>query len=426
VNQTITRMSVADEALHMARRARQAQHHLQAMSEQDRTAGIRAAADMIAARQPQILAANAQDLDKARAAGRDDAFLDRLALTPARLESIVGALREVADSTDPIGETIEAWSPPNGIDIRQVRIPIGVLAVIFESRPNVTADAAALALRSGNAVILRGGSDGFASGLALVSAIRDALDQAGLPPDLVQHPQTTDRDFVGALLTGLDGHIDLVIPRGGRDLVQRVQSEARVAVLGHLDGICHAYVDASADADMARALVINSKMRRTGVCNAVECLLIDQSRLDDLWPLIGRDLAEAGCEIRADERARAVWPDAIAADEADWGREFLDAVIAVRTVDGLDDALAHIRAFGSGHTDLIIGDDAQTTERFLNSADSAVVMANATTGFSDGGEFGFGAEIGIATSRLHARGPVGARQLTTYKYQVRGQGQVRG
>lgn len=417
--------SILNLARDMAERAQSARRALSEMTTDQRDAGLRAAAAAIETDASAILAANARDIDRARSAGRPEAFLDRLALDETRLAAIVGAVRDVAGQTDPLGEVIDEWTAPSGVLIRQVRVPIGVMAVIFESRPNVTADAAALAIRSGNAVLLRGGSDSRESSLALVKAIRSGLAEAGLPVDLVQHPETTDRAFVGAVLSGLEGRVDLVIPRGGKDLVARVQSEARVAVLGHLDGICHAYIHADADFDRARALVLNGKMRRTGVCNALECLLIDASRIEDLWPQIAADLAASGCRIRADERARNAWPDAESSSEEDWGREYLDAVIAVRTVDGLGGALDHIARYGSGHTDLVISEDARTVETFLNSADSAVVIANATTGLSDGAEFGFGAEIGIATSRLHARGPVGARQLTTYKYQVRGSGQVR-
>ena len=409
----------------MASRARDAFHDLRAFSPEQRSAGLHAAASELENQSTIILAANSRDMECAKNANRPDAFLDRLRIDQTRLDAIIQTIRDIAAQPDPLGETMDEWSPPSGIDIRQIRVPIGVMAVIFESRPNVAADAAALALRSGNAVILRGGSNSHNSSRAIVSAFRDGLLFAGLPIDLAQHPDTTDRDFVGALLTGLGGQIDLVIPRGGRDLVARVQSEARVAVLGHLDGICHAYIHSAADFQTARALVLNGKMRRTGVCNALECLLIDRERLDDLWPLIADDLAKAGCRIKADKRARQSCQSAEPARDADWGHEFLEAVIAVRTVDGLDEAMTHILQYGSGHTDLIISEDQKTIEIFLNTIDSAVVIANASTGFSDGAEFGFGAEIGIATSRLHARGPVGARQLTTYKYQVRGKGHIR-
>lgn len=410
----------------MATQAQAARRTAETLPGAARTRAIEAAAEAMNTQRTQILAANAGDIERARTGGRPAAFLDRLELTQARLDGVIAGLRAIAAQPDPLGEVIEQWTAPSDVEIAQTRIPIGVLAVVFESRPNVAADAAGLALRSGNAVILRGGSDSQASSLAIVAAIREGIAAAGLPADLVQHPQTTDRDVVGALLSGLEDQIDLVVPRGGRDLVARVQSEARVAVLGHLDGICHGYVHASADPDMARALILNSKMRRTGVCNALECLLIDRAVLDTVWPDIAIALSEAGCELRADDDACKAWPKALAASEADWGREFLDAVLAVKTVDGLEGALAHIARHGSGHTDLIIAEDAAAIAGFRNRVDSAVVMVNASTGFSDGGEFGFGGEIGIATSRLHARGPVGARQLTTYKYIVSGTGQCRG
>lgn len=391
-----------------------------------RTQAIEAAADAISEHRAAILEANTGDIERARELNRPAAFLDRLQLTAERLDAVIAGVRAIARQPDPLGEVIERWTAPSGVDIAQTRIPIGVLAVIFESRPNVAADAAALALRSGNAVILRGGSDSQASSLAIVEAIRAGIAEAGLPADLVQHPDTTDRDVVGALLSGLDDRIDLVVPRGGRDLVARVQAEARVAVLGHLDGICHAYIHPSADPEMAREVVLNSKMRRTGVCNALECLLVDQACLDTIWPDIARSLSEAGCELRADKAAHEAFPAASAASPDDWGREFLDAVLAVKTVDGLEDALSHIDRYGSGHTDLILAHDTAPVTAFQNRVDSAVVLVNASTGFSDGAEFGFGGEIGIATSRLHARGPVGARQLTSYKYLVSGTGQVRG
>ncbi|WP_300530405.1 glutamate-5-semialdehyde dehydrogenase [Maricaulis sp.] len=410
----------------MADRACEARRAAEIRPAEDRTRAIETAAEAMHDQSGTILAANAEDLARARERGRPAAFIDRLELNQARLDGVIAGIRAIALQPDPLGEAIEQWSAPSGVDIRQTRIPIGVLAVIFESRPNVAADAAALAIRSGNAVILRGGSDSQASSLAIVSAIRDGLAAADMPVDLVQHPETTDRDVVGALLSGLNDRIDLVVPRGGRDLVARVQAEARVAVLGHLDGVCHGYVHASADAEMARTIIRNSKMRRTGVCNALECLLVDRDCLDTVWPQIARDLSADGCELRADEAAREAWPQAHAASNDDWGREYLDAILAVRTVDGLDSALDHINRYGSGHTDLIIASDEAAIRSFQGRVDSAVVLANASTGFSDGAEFGFGGEIGIATSRLHARGPVGARQLTTFKYLVSGTGQIRG
>lgn len=414
------------KAQQMGDRARAAAAALAGLDAAARTRGLEAAADALAADRARVLDANARDLSAAEAAGRPAAFLDRLRLDEARFDALVDGVRGVAGQPDPLGERIEAWTAPSGVEIEQVRTPLGVIAVIFESRPNVVADAAALAVRSGNAALLRGGSDSLHSALTICDALRRGLAEAGLPEDAVQHPPDADRAYVGAFLSGLDGAIDVLVPRGGRDLVARVQAEARVAVLGHLDGICHIYVDASADAQTAAGIVLNSKMRRTGVCNAAECLLVDASALDRLWPPIAEALSAAGCELRADPAARALFPDARAATEEDWGVEFLDAVMAVKAVDGLDGALDHIARHGSGHTDAIIAEDADRIARFLDAVDSAVVIANASTGFSDGGEFGFGAEIGIATSRLHARGPVGARQLTSFKYRVTGTGQIRG
>jgi glutamate-5-semialdehyde dehydrogenase len=412
-------------AMTMADRAQSARICAQQFQAADRDDALRAAARAIHDNAEAIYAANKRDLARYDEKAPNSATRERMVLDPSKLADICQALNDIANQDDVLGETIENWSTHGGVDIRQVRVPIGVLAVIFESRPNVAADAAALAIRSGNAVILRGGSDCQDTNQAMIGAIRDGLTGAGFPVDLVQGSPTTNRDFVGAVLTGLEGRIDLVIPRGGKTLVARVQAEARVAVLGHLDGICHAYLHSAADARMAQALVLNAKMRRTSVCNALECLLIDESRLHDAWPMIAAALEHAGCEIRADAQARAVWSTSKPAQDSDWGTEFLDAIIAVRTVSGLNEALAHIAQHGSGHTDMIITGDSETEERFLASVDSAVVISNATTGLSDGGEFGFGAEIGIATSRLHARGPVGAKQLTTYKYQLRGQGQIR-
>lgn len=419
-------MTVESLALEMAQRAQSARQAAANLPAEQRSAALSSVAAAMEAASDAILAANARDMETARANDRPAAFLDRLMLNEARLGDIAAAVRQIAAQNDPLGEVIEAWEAPSGVNISQVRVPIGVLGVIFEARPNVTADAAALAIRSGNAVLLRSGSDSLQSALALVSAIRRGLEAAGFPADLIQHPDTADRAFVGAMLSGLEGQLDLVIPRGGKALVARVQAEARIPVLGHLDGICHAYLHPSADPEMARAIILNAKLRRTGVCNALECLLIDRAAVATHWPMIAEALSDAGCEIRADETLRGAFPSSVAASDGDWGYEFLDAIIAARVVDGLEAAKAHIAQYGSGHTDLVLAGDAAVQEAFLNTVDSAVVMANASTGFSDGGEFGFGAEIGIATSRLHARGPVGARQLTSYKYVVRGQGETRG
>jgi glutamate-5-semialdehyde dehydrogenase len=379
----------------------------------------------IRARADQILTANARDLAAGRANGLSEPMLDRLALSPERLEGVAAGVEAVAAIPDPVGQEIARWTRPNGLDIARVRTPIGVIGVIYESRPNVTADAAALCVRSGNAVILRGGSDSFHSGLALQAAIAEGLAEAGLPETAVQMVPTPDRAAVGMLLAGLDRTVDLIIPRGGKSLVAWVQAEARVAVLGHLEGLCHTYVHAGADPEKARAVVLNAKMRRVSVCGATETLLIDAEVAPKLLPLIADDLEAKGCELRGDLRARSLVADMKPATEEDWVTEYLAPILAVRVVDGLDAAVEHIATHGSGHTDAIVTEDAAAADAFLARVDSAIVLVNASTQFADGGEFGFGAEIGIATDKLHARGPVGAEQLTTFKYVVRGTGQTR-
>ena len=409
----------------MGRRARAAARGLALAAPETRTAAIAGMASALRASADQVLAANAADLDDARAGGIAPAMMDRLALDPKRLDGVIAALETIAAIPDPVGVETARWTPANGLDIARVRTPIGVLAIIYESRPNVTADAAALAVRAGNAVILRGGSECLRSNLAIHAALVEGLESAGLSPDTVQMVTTRDRAAVGHILTGLDGAIDLLIPRGGRSLVERVKAEARVAVLGHLEGVNHVYVHASADPDMARAVVLNAKMRRVSVCGAAETLLIDRAVADALLPLIARDLSEAGCELRADPAARALLPQATPADEADWSTEYLQPILAVKVVDGLDAALDHVARYGSGHTEAIVAADEAAIERFLAEADAGIVLANASTQFADGGEFGFGGEIGISTDRLHARGPVGAEQLTSFKYVIRGKGQTR-
>ena len=405
--------------------ARESAEALRLATAEIRTRAIRGMAANIRKRADQILAANARDLEAARAAGLAGPMLDRLALDPARVKAIADGVEAVAGIPDPVGQEIARWTRPNGLDIARVRTPIGVIAVIYESRPNVTADAAALCVRSGNAAILRGGSESFHSALALHAAIVEGVTEAGLPAACVQMTPTADRAAVGMILSGLDRTIDLIIPRGGKSLVARVQAEARVAVLGHLEGLCHTYVHAAADEAKARAIVVNAKLRRVSVCGATETLLIDAEVAPRLLPPIAADLAARGCELRGDLRARSLVPDMLAATEADWGTEYLAPILAVRVVDGLDAAVAHIEAHGSGHTDAILTEDAAAAEAFANRVDSAIVLVNASTQFADGGEFGFGAEIGIATDKLHARGPVGAEQLTTFKYVVRGTGQTR-
>lgn len=409
----------------MGRRARAASRALALAGADARTRAITGMAEALDRRAEQVLAANASDLEAAKASGMAAAMMDRLALDRTRLDGVVRALRTIAAIPDPVGVETARWTPDNGLDIARVRTPIGVLAIIYESRPNVTADAAALAVRAGNAVILRGGSECLASNLAIYAALVEGLESAGLSPDTVQIVTTRDRAAVGHILTGLEGAIDLLIPRGGRSLVERVKREARVAVLGHLEGVNHVYVHASADPDMARAVVLNAKMRRVSVCGAAETLLIDQAAADTLLPLIARDLTDAGCELRADPAARVLVPAATAANDDDWSTEYLKPILAVKVVDGLDAALDHVARYGSGHTESIVASDEAAIERFLAEVDAGIVLANASTQFADGGEFGFGGEIGISTDRLHARGPVGAEQLTSFKYVIRGRGQTR-
>jgi glutamate-5-semialdehyde dehydrogenase len=372
-----------------------------------------------------ILSENRRDLENARARELKGSFLDRLTLDEARLDAMARGLEEIAALPDPVGQVMAAWTRPNGLAISRVRVPIGVIGIIYESRPNVTADAGGLCLKSGNAAILRGGSDSFHSSAAIVSCLQRGLDIAGLPRTVIQMVPNAERDCVGLMLEGLGGTIDLIVPRGGKSLVARVQQDARVPVFSHLEGICHVYVDKAADTEMAQRVVLNAKMRRTGICGAAETILIDRAAADrNLKPIIAT-LIDAGCEVRGDEACRAADPRVKPATEEDWSTEYLDAIVAMKLVDGVDEAMAHIAAYGSQHTDAIITGDAATAARFLNEVDSAIVLHNASTQFADGGEFGFGAEIGIATGKLHARGPVGVEQLTTFKYQVRGAGQTR-
>jgi glutamate-5-semialdehyde dehydrogenase len=372
-----------------------------------------------------ITAANAADMADAEKTGLPAAFRDRLRLDDARIGAMADGVAAVASLEDPVGRVLAAWSRPNGLFIERVAVPIGVIGVIYESRPNVTADAAALTLKAGNAVILRGGSDALRSAAAIHAALVRGLAATGLPADAVQLVPTRDRAAVGEMLKGLGGNLDVLVPRGGKSLVARVQDEARVPVFAHLEGNCHVYVDGAADLAMARAVVLNAKMRRTGVCGAAETLLVDRAVAGShLAPLV-EDLLAAGCEVRGDAATAAIDPRVKPATEADWATEFLDAIIAVRVVDGLDGALDHIASHGSHHTDAIVTADEAAARRFLAEVDSAIVLHNASTQFADGGEFGFGAEIGIATGRLHARGPVGVEQLTTFNYRVHGDGQTR-
>ena len=393
--------------------------------EGQRNAALNAMASALREAAPAILAANADDLADAKAAGQNAAFIDRLALDETRLAGVADAVESVAALADPVGRVLASWTQPNGLFFERVATPLGVIAVIFESRPNVTADAGALCLKSGNAAILRAGSDSFRTSSAIAAALQDGLEAGGLPRDAIQLVPTRDRAAVGAILTGLDGTIDVVVPRGGKSLVARVQSEARVPVFAHLDGNCHVHVDKAADLAMARAIVMNAKLRRTGVCGSAETLLVDAAcAATHLGPLV-RDLLDAGCAVRGDAATQAVDARVTAATEEDWATEFLDRIIAVKVVSGLDEAIAHVERYGSHHTDAIITADGEAAARFLAEVDSAIVLHNASTQFADGGEFGFGAEIGIATGRMHARGPVGVEQLCSFKYRVHGSGQIR-
>jgi glutamate-5-semialdehyde dehydrogenase len=409
----------------IGRAAREAAHALALAPREVKDTALKAAAEAIRRETPAILAANAKDVEAARAAGRIASYIDRLVLNETRVAAIAQGLEEIAALADPVGTVLADWTRPNGLRIQRVRVPIGVIGIIYESRPNVTADAGALALKSGNAAILRGGSDSHHSSLAIHAALAEGLGAAGLPATAIQYVETTDRDAVGHMLAGLDGAIDVIVPRGGKGLVARVQDEARVPVFAHLEGICHTYVDAAADLDMALSVAVNAKMRRTGVCGATECLLVDRSAPETYLPSLVGALIEAGAEVRGDAATQAADARVKAATPEDYGHEFLDAIIAVKTVDGVGEAIAHIARYGSQHTDAIITADAAVAQRFLAEVDSAIVLWNASTQFADGGEFGFGAEIGIATGKLHARGPVGVEQLTSFKYVVRGNGQTR-
>ncbi|MCC6890570.1 MAG: glutamate-5-semialdehyde dehydrogenase [Hyphomicrobiales bacterium] len=372
-----------------------------------------------------ILAANAEDVAAARATGTGGALLDRLSLDDKRVEAMAAGLDVVRALADPVGKVTERWTRPNGMTIERVQVPLGVVGIIYESRPNVTADAAALCLKAGNAAILRGGSESYRSNRAIHGALVAGIGEAGLPADAIALVPTRDRSAVGMMLAGLDGNIDVIVPRGGKSLVARVQSEARVPVFAHLEGNCHVYVDKAADLAMAKAIVLNAKMRRTGICGAAETLLVDRAAAaTHLRPLVTM-LLDAGCEVRGDEATRAVDARVRPASEEDWSTEYLDAIIATKLVDGVQGAITHIERYGSHHTDAIVTADQPAAERFLAEVDSAIVLHNASTQFADGGEFGFGAEIGIATGRFHARGPVGVDQLTSFKYRVRGTGQTR-
>jgi len=417
--------NVADVMGAIGTAARAAARELALASTAAKNAALGAAANALREKTPVILAANAKDIAAAKDAGRAAAFVDRLRLDETRLAAIAKSLDDIAELADPVGTVLAEWTRPNGLRIQRVRVPIGVIGIIYESRPNVTADAGALCLKAGNASILRGGSESHHSSLAIHACLVEGLTAAGLPQAAIQLVPTTDREAVGLMLKGLDGAIDVIVPRGGKDLVGRVQEEARVPVFAHLEGICHTYVDRGAALDMAVEVVLNAKMRRTGICGATECLLVDKGAHEDYLTELVKALLDAGCEVRGDAAAQKADPRVKPAEAGDWGREFLDAIIAVKTVDGLDEAIEHIARYGSQHTDAIVTECLGTAERFLRRVDSAIVLWNASTQFADGGEFGMGAEIGIATGKLHARGPVGVEQLTTFKYVVRGTGQTR-
>jgi glutamate-5-semialdehyde dehydrogenase len=411
--------------MEMGRRARTAAHVLALAPAVQKDEALAAMARALRQRAPDILAANAEDVAEAKNSGATSAFIDRLLLNDKRVDAMAAGLEAVCALADPVGTVMDTRVRPNGMRIERVRVPLGVIGVIYESRPNVTADAAALCLKSGNAVILRGGSESFRSARAIHAALLEGLRTAGLPEGAIALVPTRDRSAVGLMLSGLEGALDVIVPRGGKSLVARVRDEARVPVFAHLEGVCHVYVDRAARLDMAKTIVLNAKMRRTGVCGAAETLLVDRAvAATHLGPLV-RMLQDAGCEVRGDQTTRAVDDRVRPAMEDDWFAEYLDAIMAVRVVDGVDAAIAHIEHYGSHHTDAIVTDDAVAAEKFLGEVDSAIVLHNASTQFADGGEFGFGAEIGIATGRFHARGPVGVEQLCTFKYRVRGSGQIR-
>jgi glutamate-5-semialdehyde dehydrogenase len=409
----------------MGTKARAAAKALARADADQKTLALRAMAVHLRGASTQVLAANQIDLKNAAAKDLKGSFIERLTLTPQRIEAMATGIENVAKLADPVGRVLAEWTQPNGLVFNRVAVPIGVIGIIYESRPNVTADAGALCVKSGNAAILRGGSDSFESSRLIVAALRAGLADAGLDANAIQMVETTNRDAVGELLAGLGGTVDLIVPRGGKSLVARVQADARVPVFSHLEGICHVYVDRDGDLDMAEKVLINAKMRRTSVCGAAETLLVDAAIADKAMPHLIRALIKSGCAVRGDAVSMKVDAAVTAASEADWTTEYGEAIISARVVSGIDEAIAHIGRYGSQHTDTIITANSATAEKFLNEVDSAIVLHNASTQFADGGEFGFGAEIGIATGKLHARGPVGVEQLTTFKYKVRGNGQVR-
>ena len=409
----------------LGRSARQAARDLAMSAGAERNAALAAAAAALRAESAAIIEANGVDMAAARDKGLSNAMLDRLMLDEARVEAMAAGLESIASLPEPLGRAVAEWERPNGLRIQRVTVPLGVIGIIYESRPNVTADAAGLCIKSGNAVILRGGSESFHSSRAIHACLAEGLRKSGLPAEAAQMVPTTDRAAVGYLLSSMGKWLDVVVPRGGKNLIRRVQDEARVPVIGHLEGICHVYLHAAADPDTAREVALNAKMRRTGICGAAETLLVDREAAATLLPDVLGALADAGCELRGGAEVRAIFPDATSATEEDWSTEYLDAILSVRVVDNIEAAVAHIARYGSGHTECIVTTDDGVAEQFFRTVDSAILLQNASTQFADGGEFGMGAEIGIATGRIHARGPVGAEQLTSYKYVVRGSGQIR-
>ncbi|MEN3929452.1 glutamate-5-semialdehyde dehydrogenase [Microvirga sp. W0021] len=417
--------SSREEMLEIGRKARVAARKIALANPSLKQKALKAIAMHIRADAAHILAVNAEDLEAAKQKGLASSFIDRLALDEKRLEAVAVAVEDIAALPDPIGRITATFDRPNGLVIDRVMTPLGVIGVIFESRPNVTADAGALCLKAGNAAILRAGSDSFGTSAAIAAAMGKGLEEVGLPKEVIQLVPTKDRAAVGDMLSGLDGNIDVIIPRGGKSLVERVQKEARVPVFAHLEGLCHIFVHEQADLEMAKGIVLNAKLRRTGICGAVETLLVDRKVVSTHLPALVKLLLDNGCEVRGDAETQAVDARIIAATEEDWRTEYLDAIVSVKVVDGLEAAIAHIEGYGSHHTDAIITDDVTVANQFFAEVDSAIVLHNASTQFADGGEFGFGAEIGIATGRMHARGPVGVEQLTSFKYRVRGNGQTR-
>lgn len=417
--------TLSKHMLTLGQNAREASSSLSILSNESRNKAIISIANQINLNTNKILEANQKDYKKAEEKGLNKAALDRLFLDENRVQGIVDALKSIAELNDPIGEILEDWDRPNGLSIQKVSVPLGVIGIIYESRPNVTADAAALCLKSGNAVILRGGSESFYSNTSIHECIKQALTEENLNPDMIQIVNTINREAVDLMLTGLNGAIDILVPRGGRSLVSKIQSDARIPMIGHLEGICHLYVDKSSDIDMAVDIVMNSKMRRTGICGAAETLLIDEKAIQTHLPSILDALKSANCEIRADDQITGLYDGLVLAQEEDWYTEYLDAIISIKTVKSVAEAVSHINHYGSGHTESIISQDKEAINYFFNHLNSAIILNNASTQFADGGEFGMGAEIGIATDKIHARGPVGARQLTSYKYLIHGSGQIR-